>query len=204
VNRCFPAAVLAAVFLLLAVGRAHAQWVPKAALAAVPVVQDCDETGGDVAVSRLDPPTVYLCPTVVKLIRKKNPGAEHFYFVHEFGHIAQGTSDEAAADCWAARELARAPNGGRYLAAVIELLRQRPHEVSPRYGTPSERADRIRSCADEERANQEGNIRAPPPKRGETAESRCAACVDAAEPCNAPGTLRAGPAIGASGSSRTQ
>ena len=155
-TRRFPAAVLAALLLLLAAVRAHAQWVPRGALAAVPVVQDCDETGGDVAVSRLDPPTIYLCPTVVKLIRKKYPGAEHFYFVHEFGHIAQGTSDEAAADCWAARELARAPNGGRYLAAVIALLRQRPNARSPRYGTPSERAERIRSCADEERANQEG------------------------------------------------
>lgn len=203
-NRCFPAAVLAALLLLLAAARAHAQWVPRGALAAVPVVQDCDETGGDVAVSRLDPPTVYMCPIVVKLIRKKNPGAEHFYFVHEFGHIAQGTSDEAAADCWAARELAKAPNGGRYLAAVIELLRQRPDESSPRYGTPSERADRIRNCADEERANQEGITRPPPPKRGETAESRRAACVDAAEPCKAPGASRPGPAIGASASSRTQ
>ena len=150
-NRCFLAAVLTPLLFVLPAVRVQAQWVPKGALAAVPVVQDCDETGGDVAVSRLDPPAVYLCPIVVKLIRKKNPGAEHFFFVHEFGHVAQDTSNEAAADCWAAKELAKAPNGSRYLIAVIELLQQRPNEYSPRYGTPSERAERIRSCAEEKR-----------------------------------------------------
>ena len=128
-----------------------AQWVPTGALAAVPVVQDCNETGGDVAVSRLDPPAVYICPIVVRLIRKKNPGAEHFYFVHEFGHVALSTSDEAAADCWAARELAKAPHGRRYLAAAIEHFRQRPNDYSPRYGTPNERAERIGRCAEEVR-----------------------------------------------------
>ena len=143
---------MASLLLFLPATGAHAQWVPTGALAAVPVVQDCTETGGDVAVSRLDPPTIYLCQTVVKLIRKKNPGAEHFYFVHEFGHVAQGTSDEAAADCWAARELAKAPNGSRYLNAAITHFRQRPNEPSPRYGKPAERAERIRSCAEDERA----------------------------------------------------
>ena len=151
VNRCFLAAVLTPLLFVLPAVRVQAQWVPKGALAAVPVVQDCNETGGDVAVSRLDPPAVYLCPIVVQLIRKKNPGAEHFFFVHEFGHVAQDTSNEAAADCWAAKELAKAPNGSRYLIAVIELLQQRPNEYSPRYGTPSERAERIRSCAEEKR-----------------------------------------------------
>jgi len=144
------AAVLASLPLFVP-AIAHAQWVPTGALAAVPVVKDCHETGGDVAVSRRNPPAVYLCPIVIALIRKKNPGAEHFYFVHEFGHIAQDTPDEAAADCWAAKELAKAPHGGRYLRAVIELLRQRPDEYSPRYGTPNERAERIRGCAEEER-----------------------------------------------------
>ena len=143
---------MAPLLLLLPAVGVHAQWVPRGPLAAVPVVQDCTETGGDVAVSRLDPPTVYLCQSVVRLIRRKNPGAEHFYFVHEFGHVALGTSDEAAADCWAARELAKAPNGSRYLNAAIAHFRQRPNERSPRYGTPAERAERIRSCAEDERA----------------------------------------------------
>ena len=146
-------ALLASLLLIWPATRASAQWVAHGALAAVPVVQDCNETSGDVAVSRRHPPAIYVCPTVVRLIRKKYPGAEHFYVVHEYGHVAQDTDDEKIADCWAAKALATAPNGGRHLRAVIELLRQRPDERSPRYGTPSERAERIRFCAEEERTD---------------------------------------------------
>ena len=151
VNRRDIAAAVASLVLVPAVAPARAQWVPSGPLAAVTVVQDCTQTGGDVAVSRLDPPTVYLCQTVVRLVRQKDPGAEHFYFVHEFGHIALQTSDEAAADCWAAGELANAPHGDRYLRAAIEHFRRRPDQQSRRYGTPAERAERIRSCAQEAR-----------------------------------------------------
>ena len=142
---------MAPLLLLLAAGGVQAQWAPSGALAAIPVIRDCNETGGDVAVSRLDPPTIYVCRTVVRLIRRTSPDAEQFYLVHEYGHVAQGTPDEAAADCWAARELAGAPGGARYLAIAIQHFRQRPHERSPRYGTPEERAERIRRCADDVR-----------------------------------------------------
>jgi len=145
------AAVTASVAVVLTHAPVLAQWVPSGPLASVLVVQDCTQTAGDVAVSRLDPPTVYLCPTVVRLVRQKDPGAEHFYFVHEFGHIALQTSDEAAADCWAAGELANAPHGERYLRAAIEHFRRRPDQQSRRYGTPAERAERIRICAEEAR-----------------------------------------------------
>lgn len=80
-----------------------AQWVPTGALAKVPVVRNCNETAGDVAATRPDPPTIYLCQRVMGLVRQKYPGAEHFYLVHEFGHVAQGTADEALADCWPRR-----------------------------------------------------------------------------------------------------
>ena len=173
------AVVTPVLFFLPAIG-AHAQWVPSGALAAVPVVRDCTETGGDVAVSRLDPATVYLCQNVMNLVRKKNPGAEHFYFVHEFGHVAQATADEAAADCWAARELARAPNGSRYLNAAIEHFRQRPNEYSPRYGTPTGRAERIRACAEEERADVLAQDRPMLPRRAEMPQRRRADCVESA------------------------
>jgi hypothetical protein len=152
-------------FAMLGMPRAApAQWVPSGPLAAVPVVRDCDETGGDVAVSRLDPPTVYLCPQIVRLVRRDDPGAEHFYFVHEFGHIAMATSDEAAADCWAAKELADAPHGSRYLRAAIAHFRRRAPEPSRRYGTPQERAERIRQCAEEERPGFE-SLDLPPRSR---------------------------------------
>jgi len=128
---------------------AHAQWLPRGDLAKVLVVHDCDETGGDVAVSRLDPPTVYVCDRVVRLIRARDPGAEQFYLVHEFGHVALQTSSEPAADCWAARELVEAPNGIRTLRIAIAHFRSRGDEPSARYGSPRERAERIRTCADE-------------------------------------------------------
>ncbi len=133
----------------LCLADACAQWAPSGALARVPVVHDCDETGGDVAVSRLDPPTVYVCDRVVRLIRAREPGAEQFYFVHEFGHIALQTSSESASDCWAARELVASPNGRRALRIAIAHFRARGDEPSARYGSPRERAERIRSCADE-------------------------------------------------------
>jgi hypothetical protein len=141
------AALLAALPLLVFAAGAMAQWVPSGALAKVLVVRDCDETGGDVAVSRLDPPTIYLCPRVVELVRKKDPGAEHFYLVHEYGHIALATASEAEADCWAARELAKARNGERYLNAAIRHFMHRPDQPSARYGSPRRRAERIRDCA---------------------------------------------------------
>ena len=156
-------AALGALLLAGAGAPAGAQWVPTGPLAGVLVVQDCTQTAGDVAVSRLDPPTVYLCPTVVRLVRQKDPGAEHFYFVHEFGHIALQTSDEAAADCWAAHELAAAPHGERYLRAAIEHFRRRPDQPSRRYGTPKERAERIRSCAEDAAQGEETIAPAPPP-----------------------------------------
>ncbi len=140
---------LSALPLLLPAAPAQAQWVPSGELARVPVIQECDETGGDIAVSRLDPPTIYVCRRVVKLVRRKDPGAEHFYLVHEYGHVALVTADEAAADCWAARELAKAPNGQRYLAAALRHFRRRGEDPSLRYGTSNERAERIRQCAGE-------------------------------------------------------
>jgi len=136
-------AVLAAV-----VRPAEAQWRPRGALAAVPVVRECDETGGDIAVTRLEPPTIYVCPRVIELARKADPGVEHFFLVHEYGHLAMQTGDESLADCWAARELAKAKNGERYLAAAIRHFERRGADTSRRYGTPLERARRIRACAD--------------------------------------------------------
>ncbi len=163
IRRRFAAAVAAPLLLALPVVSAQAQWVPSGPLAAVLGVRDCTQTAGDVAVSRLDPPAVYLCPHVVRLVRQKDPGAEHFYFVHEFGHIALATSDEAAADCWAARELAGALHGERYLRAAIDHFRRRPDQASRRYGTPNERAERIRSCAVEAQAGDDASERPAPP-----------------------------------------
>jgi CDP-diacylglycerol pyrophosphatase len=144
-----PLALVLVIIVAVAPAGAAAQWRPTGQLASVLVVDDCNETGGDVMVSRLDPPTVYVCPTVVKLVHKDHPGAEQFFLVHEFGHIALQTSDEAMADCWAARELATARNGRRALDAAIALFRSRAEDSSRRYGSPQDRAERIQRCATE-------------------------------------------------------
>jgi hypothetical protein len=142
-------AMLATLAGVLAPASAHAQWKPVGALAAVPVIDECRETGGDVMATRLEPPTIYVCPHVVELIRRRHPGAEHFYLVHEYGHLALRTSDERAADCWAAQALARAPHGARYLAIFVAHLRSRRPDDSPRYDSPAQRAQRILDCAAE-------------------------------------------------------
>ena len=144
-----PLALVIVVVLLAAPAGAASQWRPAGSLASVLVVDSCDETGGDVMVSRLDPPTIYACPTVVKLVRKQYPGAEQFFFVHEFGHVALQTSDEATVDCWAAHELATVKGGRRALDAAIALFRARADDPSRRYGSPQDRAERIRRCAAE-------------------------------------------------------
>ena len=82
-------------------------------------------------------------------MRRQYPGAEHFFFVHEFGHVALQTSDEAMADCWAARELVAVRHGRRSLDAAIALFRARAEDRSQRYGSPQDRAERIRRCAAE-------------------------------------------------------
>ena len=94
--------------------------------------------------------------------------------VHEFGHVAQQTTNEALADCWAAKELVRAPNGSRYLNAAIALFGQRPNEHA-RYGSPAERAERIRGCAEEERPNWEQVERSAVPQQPERVGKRRAA-----------------------------
>jgi hypothetical protein len=119
----------------------------RGALAAVPVIRECDETGGDIAVTRLEPPTIYVCPRVVELARKADPGVEHFYLVHEYG-TSPADGDEAAADCWAG---ARAGEGAERRALPgggDPPLPRRGEDPSRRYGTPLERAERIRSCAE--------------------------------------------------------
>ena len=144
-----PLALVLAVIVVAAPFGAAAQWRPTGPLASVLVVDDCNETAGDVMASRLDPPTVYVCPRVVSLVRKDHPGAEQFFLVHEFGHLALQTSDEAMADCWAAHELAAVPGGRRAIDAAIALFRARADDSSRRYGSGQDRAERIRRCAEE-------------------------------------------------------
>jgi len=143
--------LLAACFAIApAVAGPPPPWLPRGDLARVLVVRDCNETAGDAMATRLDPPTIYLCPAVVKLARRQRPGIETFFLAHEYGHIALQTADEAAADCWAAHELARTVGGRRAIEAARAFFARRGRqEDSARYGTGIGRAERIAACAEQ-------------------------------------------------------
>lgn len=122
------------------------QWTPSGYLANVPVRENCGMTGGDIAVARPGP-VIWYCQAAANQINARYPGAGHFYYVHEFGHIALKTADEARADCWAAEQLSHVSNGDYYLRAAVRHFIDRQYEpVNPRYGPMLARANRVASC----------------------------------------------------------
>jgi hypothetical protein len=122
-----------------------AQWSPSGSLAAIPVRENCAMTGGDIAVARPGP-IIWYCQAAATSINARWPGAGHFYYVHEFGHFVVG-SDEAKADCWAADQLRRVPNGQYYLkAAVQHFIDRRNEPINPSYGSMLSRANRVAAC----------------------------------------------------------
>ncbi len=116
-------------------------WRPTGMLASVPVVANCDATRGDIAIAT--PQGIFYCPVVAARSNAIWPGVGHFYFVHEFGHIALSTSDERAADRFAAQQLALVPGGDAFLRQAMRHFLQRGVEFHPRYGTMRSRAENI-------------------------------------------------------------
>ena len=123
------------------------QWQPPPSLR-VPEIPDCSI--GDIAVARAMPqPHIRFCPANAASINSMHPGAGHFYYVHEYGHIFGGPSEEQA-DAFAASELARLRGGIFFLNAMLSHLYYRAQMGEPGrpgYGTPSSRAARIRYAA---------------------------------------------------------
>src|SRR6478736_4379726 len=104
--------------------RSHGQWVPPAGLRNVPVLDNCKMTRHGVGAS-VQPTVFYpkgaifLCPERAREIDDRHPGASRFFLVHEYGHLAMRTREEAVADEWAARQLASVPAERGTLKAVI-------------------------------------------------------------------------------------
>ncbi len=123
-------------------------WSPPSALRSVHLGRDCHLTHGTVGVA-VQPNLVYphgavvLCPERVSAIEREAPGAGRFFLAHEYGHLALHTRAEAAADRWAAAQLARSPNGPATLRAVLRHLLLRPRRFDARYGSNLDRALRI-------------------------------------------------------------
>ncbi len=107
-------------------------------------VPDCGRTGGGVAVAE-PPAAVFYCPRRVREIERAEPGAAFFFFVHEVGHLALGSGDERAVDCWAAGRFPAISGGYRQIRAAIRFVAAHTRADS-RYGDGAERAARLRRC----------------------------------------------------------
>ena len=138
---------LLVLFGLFSKSSAQTQWQPST-YQKVPEIIDC--TIGDIAVSRAFPqPHIRYCPANAVALNSMFPGAGHFYYVHEYGHILNGASEEIA-DLFAAQELATISGAFFYINAMLSHLYFRSSSGegrAPGYGTPAERAERIRNGA---------------------------------------------------------
>jgi hypothetical protein len=83
----------------------------------------------------------------MRLIDAKHPGAARFFLVHEYGHLALHTENEAEADEWAARQLAAIPKEHETLRAVLQHFVDNAGIDDPLYGTGIDRAFRIANAA---------------------------------------------------------
>jgi hypothetical protein len=117
-----------------------AQWSLPDSLRSIPVRNDCKKTQGGIGMSfqpsLLNPHgIIFLCPDRAEAIEKQHPGASFFFRVHEYGHLALGTRDEAAADAWAAEQLCHTDAGLAVLRAVLAHFVDIGEKFAPYYGT---------------------------------------------------------------------
>jgi hypothetical protein len=95
---------------------------------------------------------IYLCPDRAEAIDQRHPGASFFFRVHEYGHIALGTRDEAAADAWAAEQLSHTNAGRAVLRAVLAHFADIGEKFAPYYGTGFYRGLNVATTAGIERS----------------------------------------------------
>jgi len=132
--------------------RTQGQWVPPGPLRKVPVLADCKMTRHGVGVN-LQPNlfypngAIFLCPEREREIDARRPGASRFFLVHEYGHLAMRTREEAVADEWAAKQLARVPAEQGTLRAVLFYFVDEGKVFDPLYGTGFDRALRVARAA---------------------------------------------------------
>jgi hypothetical protein len=117
-----------------------AQWNPADSLRGIPVRNDCKKTQGGIGISfqpsLLNPHgIIYLCPDRAQAIDQRHPGSSFFFRVHEYGHLALGSRDEAAADAWAAEQLSHTDAGRGVLRAVLAHFVDIGDKFAPYYGT---------------------------------------------------------------------
>jgi hypothetical protein len=143
------------IFALAAVfspDQCQAQWVPPATLRDIPVFDDCNKTRHGVGLS-IQPSLIYphgaifMCPDRERAIDARHPRASRFFLVHEYGHLAMNSREEAIADEWAAKQLAGLPAEKETLRAVILHFVDQGTLFDPRYGSGFDRALRVARAA---------------------------------------------------------
>jgi hypothetical protein len=137
--------VFVGVCLLGGSKNSQAQWTPPASLQNVPVFEDCEKTKGGIGISFqptvFDPHgAIFLCPKRALEIDRAHPGASLFFRVHEYGHLALHTRNEALADAWAAEQLSRSTAGRKTLESVLFYFTHLGKRFALMYGTGYDRA----------------------------------------------------------------
>jgi hypothetical protein len=132
---------------LLVFGPTSAQerWTPPARLQNVLVREDCSRTNGGIGIAfqpTLFNPhgAIFLCPKRAAEIDGTHPGASFFFRVHEYGHLALHTRNEALADAWAAEELSRSSAGRTTLYSAFSYFVDLGDRFAPMYGSGYDRA----------------------------------------------------------------
>lgn len=138
--------------VVCAAQQSQGQWVPPDPLRKVPILTDCRMTRHGVGVS-LQPTlffpngAIFLCLEREREIDLRHPGASRFFLVHEYGHLAMHTREEAVADEWAAKQLAMVPAERGTLRAVLSYFVEEGTLFDPLYGTGFDRALRVAKAA---------------------------------------------------------
>jgi hypothetical protein len=132
-------------FLSLSATDGETQWTPPPSLQKVPVRQDCAKTNAAIGLA-LQPSVfqphgaIFLCPKRALEIDRAHPRASFFFRVHEYGHLALHTRNEALADGWAAEQLSHSVSGRMTLNAVFAYFTELGKRFAPMYGTGYDRA----------------------------------------------------------------
>jgi hypothetical protein len=136
----------------MGVREAYGQWVAPGELRNVPVYEDCGMTRHGVGAS-IQPNLVYprgaifLCPGREREIDRRHPGASRFFLVHEYGHLALHTREEAVADEWAAKQLGPIPAERGTLRSALMHFVEQGRTFDPLYGTGLDRGLRVARAA---------------------------------------------------------
>src|SRR5262245_62116298 len=90
---------------------------------------------------------IFMCPEREREIDLQHPGASRFFLVHEYGHLALHTREEAVADEWAAEQLAAIPLERGTLRSVLSHFVDQGGTFDPLYGTGLDRGLRVARAA---------------------------------------------------------